>query len=222
MNIIANLSARSRRLACLLCLCCAGGVFADDVSVPKPFTDVSLDDWQQRSFQGNSQYRLVTDQGVRVLQAKADGQASLLYKQQKVSLRDTPILSWYWKINDVFSNIDEQSRDGDDFSARVYVAYQYGRLPWQVYVINYVWASHTPKGQTWTNPYSNKSRMIAVQSGGDLAGKWQHEERDVAADFKTLFNVEVTKLGAIAIMVDADNTGQSATAHFGAIGFSGR
>ncbi len=202
------------------CLLLAAHAQAMEIKQPQPFADTSLAEWEQQSFVGNSIYELTEDSGVRVLQGSADATASLLYKQKEVSLDSTPNLTWFWKVDKVYAGNNEQSRDGDDFPARVYVAYQYGMLPFQTYVINYVWASHTPIDNVWVSPYSNKSKHIALRSGDELAGQWQFESRDVAADFQKLFGIEVNTIEGIAIMVDADNTGQSAVAQFGAIEFS--
>lgn len=205
---------------CASCVLLATAAHAMEIKLPQPFTETSLANWEQRSFVGNSIYELTEDSGVRVLQGSADATASLLYKQSKVSLDSTPKLSWFWKVDNVYTGNNEQSRDGDDFPARIYVAYQYGLLPFQSYVINYVWASHTPRDSVWVSPYTKTSKHIALRSGNELAGQWQFESRDVAADFQRLFDVEVNTIEGIAIMVDADNTGQSAVAHFGAIEFS--
>ena len=210
-----------KRLSGIACLLIAASTFAvADINI-QPFADSTLSGWQQRSFVGYSQYQLTTDNGIRVLRGSANAEASLLYKQFDVSLLDTPQLSWFWKIDNVFTGTDEQTRDGDDFPARVYVVYQYGRFSWQSYAINYVWASHTPKGNSWRSPYTHKTKLIAVQSGDALAGQWLFETRNVADDFETLFDVDVDSLNGIAVMVDTDNTGKSAVAHFGEIRFSG-
>jgi regulator of sigma D len=56
--------------------------------------------------------------------------------------------------------------------------------------------------------------MVAVQSGPSLAGRWLNEERDILSDYKSLFGEEPKKAGAIAIMTDTDNTGESAVAWY--------
>ncbi len=189
-------------------------------STLQPFADTSLALWKEHSFVGNTQYQLTSDNGVSVLKGSAKASASLLYKEFEVSLSATPLLSWHWKIDSVFEGTDERTREGDDFPARVYVVYRHGFLPWQSYAINYVWASNTPKDESWDSPYTTKSKMIAVQSGNTLAGSWQYETRNVADDFAELFDVDIKSLNGVAVMVDADNTGLSAVAHFGAIEFS--
>ena len=62
--------------------------------------------------------------------------------------------------------------------------------------------------------------MIALQSGDEETGQWQHERRNVVDDFKQFFNLDVKQIDGYAVMVDADNTGKQATAYFGNISFS--
>ena len=216
--VISTKSAKL--LSCIAWPLLIASAFAVADTKLQPFADTSLALWKERSLVGNTQYQLTMDNGVSVLRGSANAKASLLYKEFYVSLLATPLLSWHWKINGVFNGTDEKTRDGDDFPARVYVVYRYGRFPWQSYTINYVWASHTPKHESWFSPYTKKSKLIAVQSGNTLAGTWQYETRNVADDFAVLFDVDVESLSGVAVMVDADNTGQSAVAQFGAIQFS--
>jgi hypothetical protein len=56
--------------------------------------------------------------------------------------------------------------------------------------------------------------MVAVQSGPSQAGRWLNEERDILSDYKSLFGEEPKEAGAIAIMTDTDDTGESAMAWY--------
>jgi hypothetical protein len=49
---------------------------------------------------------------------------------------------------------------------------------------------------------------------GDGPDQWRREERDVLADYAAFFGEPATVITAAAIMVDADNTDQSAAAEF--------
>jgi hypothetical protein len=62
--------------------------------------------------------------------------------------------------------------------------------------------------------------MIAIQSGDIKLNQWLKEKRNVRDDFKALFGEDITNIDVIAVMVDGDNTGQSATSYFGDIFFS--
>jgi hypothetical protein len=53
--------------------------------------------------------------------------------------------------------------------------------------------------------------MIALNSGNNLAGSWQHHQRNIQQDFQNAFNKKYSKIEAIAIMTDTDNSQQQAT-----------
>ncbi len=185
----------------------------------KPFADETLTAWQEKSFVGNTDYTLVVDQGTKVLKASANKTASVLYKEQAIDLTMTPWLEWSWKIESTYNDIDETTREGDDFPARLYVTAQTGLLPWETIAINYVWSSNQPLNTAWQSPFTDKSMMVAVQSGNQLAEHWTSQRRNVADDFKQFFNVDVKKLSGYAVMVDGDNASQVGTAYFGGIVF---
>jgi len=184
------------------------------------FAAKSLDAWSERSFNGNTDYQLIEDNGLRVLKGHTQGKASILYREQMIDLTRNPMIHWSWKVDRTYMNIDEQAREGDDFPARLYVVAQVGFLPWETLAINYVWASQTAEGESWTNPHTSKAKMIAVQSGNTHVGSWTVQSRNVAEDFKTHFGMDIKKLSGFAVMVDGDNGGREATAWFGEIAFN--
>lgn len=184
------------------------------------FATESLAGWEERSFEGNTDYELITDSGVRVLKGHTQGAASILYREQSIDLHKTPIVEWSWKTDRTYQGIDERERSGDDFTARLYVVAQTGFLPWESLAINYIWSSSAPIDDSWANPYTNKARMVVVQSGDSLVGSWTHQRRNVFEDFKRLFNQEIDKIDGYAVMVDGDNTGSEAITLFGEIKFN--
>ena len=191
-------------------------------TAPGEFPDATLDAWKVREFSGATDYALVGEDGRRVLSASTDGGASILYREREVDLAATPILSWSWKIDGVYAGIDERTKAGDDYPARLYVVAKTGVLPWQTLALNYVWASEEPVGGTWPNPYTDRAVMIAVRSGADGAGAWACERRDVAADFEAAFGRRVDEIDGYAVMVDGDDGDRRGAARFGALGFGAR
>ncbi len=189
----------------------------------------SLKRWKEKSFVGNTRYELYKESaaserntvqsGTTVLKATAVNSASVLYRQEAVDLTSTPWLEWSWKIESTYDDIDEKTKTGDDFPARLYVTAQTGLLPWESLAINYVWSSNSPIDSFWFSPYTKNSIMVAVQGGDSLVGQWVNQRRNVTEDFKDLFNIEVKKLSGFAVMVDGDNSSQSGTAYFGNIDF---
>ena len=130
----------------------------------------------------------------------------------------TPFLRWSWTVDHVLENVDERSKGGDDYPARVYVVVSGGAAFWRTRSVVYVWSSSQPVGSTWHNAYTSNARVIAIRSG--QPGAWQQERRDVRADFRRLFGDDIEALDAVAIMTDTDNSGQSARAWYGDISFS--
>lgn len=184
------------------------------------FADNGLENWQEKSFQGNTDYELVMAGEQQVLRADSDASASGLYRERTVDLTETPWLKWRWKVADVLEGIDETTKAGDDYPARVYVIFSGGLAFWRTRTVVYVWSSNQPVGSSWPNAFTDNARVIAVQSGTEKAGQWVNESRNVREDYKRLFGEDVTEADAVAIMTDTDNSGQKATAWYGNIVFS--
>jgi len=205
--------------------------FAGVVSKVANFSEGDLADWEEKSFEGNSQYRFVDAQtaGInsqeikdkqQVLRASTQGKASGLFKEVNIDLTKTPYLNWSWQVENLFKDNDEHSKNGDDYPARIYVVVSGGVFFWNTKAINYVWSSNQPVGSEWPNAFTGNAKMLAVRSGEKQLGQWIAERRNVREDLKKFFGEDVKKIDAIAVMVDGDNTGQSATAYFGDIFFS--
>jgi hypothetical protein len=69
------------------------------------------------------------------------------------------------------------------------------------------------------NPYTDRVMMFVVESGTAKLNQWMNEERNVYEDYKKAFGEEPPMISAVAIMTDTDNTGETATAHYGDILF---
>lgn len=174
--------------------------------------------WSVRSFVGLNDYRVVMDGPNHVMLAESRGTASSLYFAEKVDLEKFPILSWRWKIDAIVPGGNVKSRQSDDYPARIYVVFPHW-IPSRIRSINYIWANTLPRGEITPNPYTEKSQMVAVESGACLAGTWIEESRNVYEDYRQIFGEEPGKVGGIAIMTDSDNTGTSSRAWFDDIRF---
>lgn len=184
------------------------------------FSPSEIMGWPTRSFAGETEYRVVEKGGTRVLQARSKTQASAKYLEREVDLDRTPYLRWCWQVSGIHQGLDETTRNGDDYPARVYVARKTGLLPWQVQSVNYVWASSQPKGANWPNAFTSRARLLALQSGESRVGEWVAEVRHVAEDFERLFVERAGRVDGVALMSDGDNAGVDASAWFSRLGFS--
>lgn len=184
------------------------------------FTPEQIAAWPTRSFAGETRYSLVTEAGEPVLKARAAGQASAKYLEREIDLTGTPYLSWCWKVSGIYAGLDETTEAGDDYPARVYVVNKTGWLPWQVEAVNYVWSNNQPVGTQWVNAFTDRAKLLALQSGDAEAGQWVAEVRNVREDFARLFGSRPDELAGVALMSDGDNAGGDATAWFSGLRFS--
>lgn len=186
------------------------------------FSQGDLREWQTKVFAGETRYRLEDSQGRLAIRADSDAAASGRYREININLDETPMLYWSWKIDNVLTNIDERTRAGDDYAARVYVVFSGGLAFWRTRAINYVWSSNQHVGDSWISPFTDNVRLIAVQSGAARTGQWIDEQRNIHDDYQALFGESPNAINAIAIMTDTDNSGQSVTAWYGDIWFAAK
>ncbi|MEB0135221.1 DUF3047 domain-containing protein [Actimicrobium sp. CCC2.4] len=186
-------------------------------------------------------YTLVRDEGQTVLKAEADHSMSIMAHTVRIDLKKTPLLRWRWKIAAPVKGADMTKKSGDDYAGRIYVLFDYpveklsfatraklkiGEALYGMKIptaaINYLWDNRQPVGTWQDNTYTDRARMLVVESGSDKAGQWITETRDVAADFRTAFGEEAPDVVVVALATDTDNTGEQATAWYGDLQFLAR
>ncbi len=201
-------------------LAMASGALCSDPVVIGAFSRSDVAGWEERVFQGHTNYALAEEDGKTVLSAHSQSTASSFYRRIDIDLRQTPILHWSWRVDQVFRDINEREKSGDDFPARLYLVFSDGSTFWKSRSLNYVWSSHQGVGAEWSNPYAASAQMIAVESGDKQLGRWQSYSRNVRDDFMNYFGDDVQQVRAVAVMTDTDDTGQAAASYYGDIYFS--
>lgn len=189
-----------------------------------PACEIIIDDfakgmsktWETKSFKGTTEYTWINEGGKAFIRATSTASASGLYYKIKYDTRQYPFLVWQWKVDNIIAKGDAKRKSGDDYAARIFVVFP-SIFFWNTRAINYIWANKLPKGETVPEPLTKNSMMVSVQSGSTEAGKWITETRNVYADYKRIFGEEPPMAGAIAIMTDTDDTGESASACYGPI-----
>ncbi|MBD3657776.1 DUF3047 domain-containing protein [Marinobacter sp.] len=211
---------------------------AQEGILPAFSTLTSLDDgWEPLTFpkiKQHSRYELIREDGSQVVRATTEGGASGLISRLDLDPGESLILRWRWKVSNVFDRGNAREKSGDDYPARIYVAFRFQpdkagfferakrktvamlfgeELPGNA--LNYIWANRLPAGSVVANPFTDRTMMLAVNSGAAHAGQWVTVERDIVADYRRAFGEEPPPIVGIAIMSDADNTGETATAWYG-------
>ncbi len=195
--------------------------------------------WHPLTFKNitsHTRYSLVKDGDTVVVKAVSEASASGLIRNIRIDPQKYPIVQWRWKVMNVYKNSDVTQKDGDDYPVRIYITFEYDpgkigffdkikyNLAKQFYgeyppigAINYIWESNAPIGTIAPNPYTERNKMIVVESGKKELDTWITEERNILDDFVAAFGETPPMISGIGIMTDSDNTQESATAFYGDI-----
>lgn len=196
-------------------------VYADATLMLGEFSRNRLDGWEHKAFKGETRYQLQTLDGIVVLKAESHDTGSGLFKEQRIDLDKTPVLNWSWRVSNRLNGLNEQSKSGDDYAARIYVVVKGGLAFWQTKAINYVWSSNTAKDTVWPNAFAGDHAMMLALRGPEAPlNVWHSEKRNVRADLQKLFGEDLRAIDAVALMTDTDNSGGQVSAFYGDIWFS--
>lgn len=181
-------------------------------------------------------YSLIRDDNRTVLQAHSQNAASGLIRHLRVDPRKYPCLQWSWKIDHVLEKGNVKTKAGDDYAARLYVAFAFEpdqsglwqrmrhktanmftdqELPGSA--LNYIWANKAAPETIVPNPFAREARMVVLQSGNARSGQWIKQERNIVKDYQRAFGRQPPEIIGIGLMTDTDNTGEETTAYYGDI-----
>lgn len=198
-----------------LCLCLAAH---SAVSYLERFTfdaENALNRWQKMILNGEVDYTLMMQGEDGFVSAFSDKSCSALYRRVGFRLEDYPILKWKWKVlrfPDISAARTEEEKD--DYAARVYVIFPFLSFSSSKF-LEYVWAEDIPAGTILDSPFGDNVKVIVARSGRAAEGEWASETCNVYEDYVKAFGKEPNrKVGAIAIMCDADGTKTSAESLF--------
>ncbi|MGX9461895.1 DUF3047 domain-containing protein [Shewanella sp. A14] len=190
----------------------------------------AIDSWKPKIFYGESIYNIGEYKGRLALKALSHNAASGLVLKQQIDLSVTPYLNWSWLIEKTLPQLNERSKAGDDFVARIYVVIDGGFLVWNTTSLNYVWSSNQDSGLVWDNAFAGSSvKMMSVRGQEAQKGQWYQEKRNVYQDLIEVFGDKGSEkanrkayqyIDIVAIMTDTDNSGKQAESYYGDIIFS--
>jgi len=196
---------------------------ADDFTIPSE-CEILIDDfahgiktdWVTKSFKGNTEYTWIKSDGRPYIKATSNNAASGLIYKIDYDPQKYPYITWNWKADKIIASGDATKKSGDDYSARIYIAFP-SFFFWNSKLINYIWANKLPQNQVIPSPFTSDSIMVSVESGPANTGKWITETRNIYEDYIRFFGKEPSRVSAIAIMTDTDETGESTSAGYGPI-----
>ncbi len=192
----------------------------------------NLDAWKPLTFpkiERHSRYSIITNDGNSVLNAEADDSASGLVSKEAFDPYRTPILRWRWGVENVLKKGNAERKDGDDYPLRVYVLFEYdpdrasfgmrmkyalakrfhGKYPPHA-ALNYIWANRQHEQRILPSSYTERSQLVILQAGRANIGEWQEETVNILRDYRAAFGEDPPRTAHLAVMSDADNTGEAA------------
>jgi hypothetical protein len=203
----------------------------------------SLDNWEPLTFpkiERHSKYEIVAlNDNSKVLQANSNNSASGLVFKKEFSVKKFPILRWSWKVSNIYKKGDAKKKSGDDYPIRIFVNFKfdkkesgflerikygtaktvYGEYPPHS-ALNYIWSNKIHPSKIITSSYTNKSKLIVVDSGNENINQWVAHEVNVLEDYRKAFGEDPPDKASLAVMSDSDDTGESAQAQIAYIEIS--
>jgi hypothetical protein len=160
---------------------------------------------------------IVQDDGRPVLKLTTDREALRLGRTLKVDLKKTPWLIWEWKPLVLPERGDVRDPKRNDQASRVMVVFE------GMKGIQYVWDTTAPVG-TEARPEELElfqRVLIVVRSGASGLGQWSRERRNVAEDYRRLFDEDPPPVKMVGVESHSNDTNTRTSVRFGAIHFEG-
>ena len=184
------------------------------------FTDEELKTLKVKKVKGETTWILGVNEKGNFIKAEAEGKGSGLGKEIKIDLLKTPFINITWKVEKDLSGIDEKSKKGHDYAARVFVIKKTGSTMLSNRAINYVFSSNNNVDENWYSPYTKKSLDYVLSTTKENLNTWVTVKANVKDHFKKFHDLDVVDLTAVAIMTDTDNSKLKAVSYYQNIFFS--
>ena len=197
-------------------------VYAENINVFN-FTEDEIQSLEVRKVRGadnKTKYSLGSNENGNYLKAVADNAASGLGKKLTINLNSTPFINITWKVEKDLKGINEKSKKGHDYAARLFVIKKTGATALSNRAINYVFSSNNSIGDNWPSPYTKKSIDNVLSTTNENFNEWVTVKANVKKDFKKFHDLDVNELDGIAIMADTDNSKSKSISYYQNIYFS--
>ena len=199
-----------------------GFSYAENVKVFE-FTKEEYKTLKVRKIRGadnKTEYSIGKNENGNFLKAISNNSGSGLGKEIIIDLNKTPYLNITWKVEKDLNGINERSKKGHDYAARVFVVKKTGATPLSNRAMNYVFSSNEEVGVYHPSPYTKKSIDYVLATTKDHLNEWVSVKTNVKEHFKKFHNLDLDEINGLAIMADTDNSKLSSVAYFQDIYFS--
>jgi len=187
------------------------------------FTEKELPTLKVKKVRGadaKTKYSVGTNENGKFLRAVANNSASGLGKEIKINLKETPFLNITWKVEKDLSGINESSKKGHDYAARVFVVKKTGATPLSNRAMNYVFSSNKNVDTFHPSPFTKKSIDYTLSTTKKNLNEWVTVKVNVKKHFKKFHDLDLDEINGVAIMSDTDNSKLKAISYYQNIYFS--
>ena len=184
------------------------------------FTEDEFKTLKVKKVKGETTWHLGSNENGNFIKAEAEGKGSGLGKEVKIDLLKTPFINITWKVEKDLSGIDEKTKKGHDYAARVFVIKKTGSTMLSNRAINYVFSSNQSVDENWRSPYTKKSVDYVLSTTKENLDRWVTVKANVKDHFKKFHDLDLVDLTGVAIMMDTDNSKLKAISYFQNIYFS--
>jgi hypothetical protein len=200
-----------------------------------PTTGVRLDNWDSypegrlaltgtwRSYPtGEQPFKhaptIVRDGERKAVLLKTDDEPMRIGRTVKVEPRETPWLTWEWKVMVLPAGGDVRDPRRNDQAGRVMVMFDGMRG------LLYVWDTTAPVGvESRSDGFEIfKRALIVVRSGSQSLGQWDRQRRNVHADYRRIFDAEPRTIKWIGLESHSNDTHTRTEVLFGGVRFDAR
>jgi len=173
-----------------------------------------------RGAYNKTKYSIGKNENGNFIRSEADNAASGLGKEIEINLSETPFLNITWKVEKDLSGINENSKKGHDYAARVFVIKKTGATPLSNRAMNYVYSSNNEVNTNQPSPYTKKSIDYVLSTTKNNLNEWVSVRVNVKEHFKKFHDLEINDIEGVAIMTDTDNSKKLAISYYQNIYFS--
>ena len=178
------------------------------------FSDEGMKLFKKRGFGKKTVYTNKKDDKGWLLKAEADGTATGLgIEIDKQLLQEMPFLNISFKIEKDFYSIDQKTKDGHDWTARVMVGH--GKKIGSK-LISLAHSSFLDEGFLQTSPWTKGSRDYVISN--DKSGEWHTRKINIKELLEKTHGISFTNF--LAIFTDSNNSKQKIIAYYRDIYFS--
>ena len=161
---------------------------------------------------------IVRDGDRPALRLKTDDEPMRIGRTVKIEPRETPWLTWEWKVMVLPAGGDLRNERRNDQAGRVMVMFD------GMKGLLYVWDTTAPVGaESRSDGFEMfKRALIAVRSGPDQLGRWDRQRRNVYADYQRIFKGEPRTIKWIGLESHSNDTHTRTEVLFGTVRFEPR